>query len=274
MTDKDIISLCPKAFQPIWKRSPIVFTGFIFFVFYFLFCLYLFDFSVSKIVIGFSNMKPVLIAMVTWKDFFNWNFNSIFSGLAQTLGMAFLGTFLATLVCIPISLIASKQFFKISIIRFLIKRLLDIIRGVDILIWAIIYVRAFGLGPFAGLLSVFTADLGTLGKLFSEAIDNADTKQIEGMKATGASKIAVIRFGLFPQIFPIFISQSLYFFESNTRSAVILGVVGAGGIGLQLTERMRAQYWDQSLFIILLILIMVAIIDTISRIIRMKIIDE
>ena len=274
MTDKDIISLCPKAFQPIWKRSPIVFTGFIFFVFYFLFCLYLFDFSVSKIVIGFTNMKPVLIAMVTWKDFFNWNFNSIFSGLAQTLGMAFLGTFLATLVCIPISLIASKQFFKISIIRFLIKRLLDIIRGVDILIWAIIYVRAFGLGPFAGLLSVFTADLGTLGKLFSEAIDNADTKQIEGMKATGASKIAVIRFGLFPQIFPIFISQSLYFFESNTRSAVILGVVGAGGIGLQLTERMKAQYWDQSLFIILLILIMVAIIDTISRIIRMKIINE
>ena len=274
MTDKDIISLCPKAFQPIWKRSPIVFTSFIFFVFYFLFCLYLFDFSVSKIVIGFSNMKPVLIAMVTWKDFYNWNFNSIFSGLAQTLGMAFLGTFLATLVCIPISLIASKQFFKISIIRFLVKRLLDIIRGVDILIWAIIYVRAFGLGPFAGLLSVFTADLGTLGKLFSEAIDNADTKQIEGMKATGASKIAVIRFGLFPQIFPIFISQSLYFFESNTRSAVILGVVGAGGIGLQLTERMKAQYWDQSLFIILLILIMVAIIDTISRIIRMKIINE
>ena len=94
------------------------------------------------------------------------------------------------------------------------------------------------------------------------------------MKATGASKIAVIRFGLFPQIFPIFISQSLYFFESNTRSAVILGVVGAGGIGLQLTERMKAQYWDQSLFIILLILIMVTIIDTISRIIRMKIINE
>ena len=274
MTDKDIISLCPKAFQPIWKRSPIVFTGFIFFVFYFLFCLYLFDFSVSKIVIGFSNMKPVLIAMVTWKDFYNWNFNSIFSGLAQTLGMAFLGTFLATLVCIPISLIASKQFFKISIIRFFIKRLLDLIRGIDILIWAIIYVRAFGLGPFAGLLSVFTADVGTLGKLFSEAIDNADSKQIEGMKATGASKLAVIRFGLFPQIFPIFISQSLYFFESNTRSAVILGVVGAGGIGLQLTERMKAQYWDQSLFIILLILIMVAIIDTISRIIRMKIINE
>ena len=144
----------------------------------------------------------------------------------------------------------------------------------SILIWAIIYVRAFGLGPFAGLLSIFTADVGTLGKLFSEATDNADKKQIEGITATGSNKSSIIRYGLIPQIFPIFISQSLYFFESNTRSAVILGVVGAGGIGLQLTERMKAQYWDQTLFIIVLILIMVAIIDSISRAIRKRIIYE
>ena len=136
-------------------------------------------------------MKPILVAMFTWSDFFNWNFNSIFTGLAQTLGMAFLGTFLASLVCIPISFLASRQIFKLGLVRFLIKRFLDIIRGVDILIWAIIYVRAFGLGPFAGLLSIFTVDVGTLGKLFSEAADNADTRQIEGMQSTGASKISV-----------------------------------------------------------------------------------
>ena len=273
MTEKDVISLCPKAFQPFWRRSPIVFIGYIISILYFLFCLHYFDFTLGKIFSGLSNMKPILVAMFTWSDFFNWNFNSIFTGLAQTLGMAFLGTFLASLVCIPISFLASRQIFKLGLIRFLIKRFLDIIRGVDILIWAIIYVRAFGLGPFAGLLSIFTVDVGTLGKLFSEAADNADTRQIEGMQSTGASKISVIRYGLIPQIFPIFISQSLYFFESNTRSAVILGVVGAGGIGLQLTERMKAQYWDQTLFIIILILIMVAIIDTASRSIRKKIID-
>ncbi len=274
MSEKDIISLCPGAFYPLWKRSPMVFTSYIAVILYFLFCLYYFDFSLGKILSGFSNMKPILIAMFTWNDFFDWNFNSIFTGLAQTLGMAFLGTFLATLVCIPISFIASRQIFKFGLIRFLIKRFLDFIRGVDILIWAIIYVRAFGLGPFAGLLSIFTVDVGTLGKLFSEATDNADARQIEGIKSTGGSKVSVIRYGLIPQIFPIFISQSLYFFESNTRSAVILGVVGAGGIGLQLTERMKAQYWDQTLFIIILILIMVAIIDTASRIIRKSIIDE
>jgi len=219
-------------------------------------------------------MKPILVAMFEWNDFLSWNFRSIFIGLIQTLSMAFLGTFLASLVCMPISFFASRQINKFSFIRFTIKRILDFIRGIDILIWAIIYVRAFGLGPFAGLLSIFTADVGTLGKLFSEATDNADKKQIEGITATGSNKSSIIRYGLIPQIFPIFISQSLYFFESNTRSAVILGVVGAGGIGLQLTERMKAQYWDQTLFIIVLILIMVAIIDSISRAIRKRIIYE
>ena len=274
MTEKDTIALCPTVFQPFWRRSPLSFLGCVLAFIYLVFCVIYFDFSIGKIISGLSNMKPVLTAMFTWNDFFSWNFNSIFKGLAQTLGMAFLGTFLASLVCIPISFIASRQIFKFGLFRFLIKRILDFIRGVDILIWAIIYVLAFGLGPFAGLLSIFTADVGTLGKLFSEATDNADTRQIEGMQSTGSNKASVIRYGLIPQIFPIFISQSLYFFESNTRSAVILGVVGAGGIGLQLTERMRAQYWDQTLFIIILILIMVAIIDTISRAVRKSIIDE
>ena len=274
MTEKDIVALCPTAFQPFWRRSPLSFLGCILAIIYIVFCVSYFDFSIGKIISGLSNMKPILEAMFTWNDFFTWNFNSIFTGLAQTLGMAFLGTFLASLICIPISFFASRQIFKFGLIRFLIKRILDFIRGVDILIWAIIYVRAFGLGPFAGLLSIFTADVGTLGKLFSEATVNADSRQIEGVESTGSNKVSVIRYGLIPQIFPIFISQSLYFFESNTRSAVILGVVGAGGIGLQLTERMKAQYWDQTLFIIILILIMVAIIDTISRAVRKSIIDE
>ena len=274
MTDQEVISLCPKAFKPFWKRSPIAFVIIIASFLYLLICISYFDFSIAKIFSGLANMKPILVAMFEWNDFLSWNFRSIFIGLIQTLSMAFLGTFLASLVCMPISFFASRQINKFSFIRFTIKRILDFIRGIDILIWAIIYVRAFGLGPFAGLLSIFTVDVGTLGKLFSEATDNADKKQIEGITATGSNKSSIIRYGLIPQIFPIFISQSLYFFESNTRSAVILGVVGAGGIGLQLTERMKAQYWDQTLFIIVLILIMVAIIDSISRAIRKRIIHE
>ena len=136
------------------------------------------------------------------------------------------------------------------------------------------FVRAFGLGPLSGVLAIFVADTGTLSKLYSEAADNSSNKQIEGVISSGSNKLSTIRFGLIPQVLPIFISQSLYFFESNSRSAVILGIVGAGGIGLQLSERMKAQYWDQAFFIILLILIMVAIIDRLSRKLREKLINE
>ena len=188
--------------------------------------------------------------------------------------MAFLGTIAASIVSIPLGLLASRQVVKISLPRFIIRRFLDFIRGVDILIWALIFVRAFGLGPLSGVLAIFVADTGTLSKLYSEAADNVDNKPIEGLVSSGATKISTLRFGLIPQVMPIFISQSLYFFESNSRSAVILGIVGAGGIGLQLSERMKAQYWDQAFFIILLILVMVAIIDRVSRALREKLINE
>ena len=160
MTDQEVISLCPKAFKPFWKRSPIAFIIIIASFLYLLICISYFDFSITKIFSGLANMKPILGAMFEWNDFLSWNFHSIFIGLIQTLSMAFLGTFLASLVCMPISFFASRQINKFGFIRFIIKRILDFIRGIDILIWAIIYVRAFGLGPFAGLLSIFTADVG------------------------------------------------------------------------------------------------------------------
>tara|TARA_B100000676_G_scaffold292231_1_gene327652 strand:- start:199 stop:765 length:567 start_codon:yes stop_codon:yes gene_type:complete len=188
--------------------------------------------------------------------------------------MAFLGTIAASLISIPLGLLASRQIIKINLFRFIIRRFLDFIRGVDILIWALIFVRAFGLGPLSGVLAIFVADTGTLSKLYSEAADNSDNKQIEGLISSGSTKLSTIRFGLMPQVMPIFISQSLYFFESNSRSAVILGIVGAGGIGLQLSERMKAQYWDQAFFIIIIILIMVALIDRLSRILREKLIND
>ena len=99
-----------------------------------------------------------------------------------------------------------------------------------------------------------------------------DRKPIEGVRATGANGLKIYRFGFLPQVMPVFLSMSLYWFESNTRSATILGIVGAGGIGMQLSERMKVQYWDQAAFIILLILVMVALIDIVSKHVRMKLI--
>ncbi|MDC0184448.1 phosphonate ABC transporter, permease protein PhnE [Rhodobiaceae bacterium] len=273
MSDKEIINLHPRIFYPLWKRSPLsIITSLLIFL-YIIFSINYFNFSIEDLLNGFSKMKPILYSMVNWNNFLSWNFNSILIGILQTLAMAFLGTLAASIISIPLGLMASRQVVRISFPRFIIRRFLDFIRGVDILIWALIFVRAFGLGPLSGVLAIFVADTGTLSKLYSEAADNSDNKQIEGLTSSGANKFSTLRFGLMPQVMPIFISQSLYFFESNSRSAVILGIVGAGGIGLQLSERMKAQYWDQAFFIIIIILIMVAVIDRLSRFLREKIIN-
>ena len=274
MIDKEIINANPRVFSPLWRRSPFSIIIPLFIFSYIIFSLNYFNFSIDDLLNGFSKMKPILLSMVTWSDFLSWNFNSIIIGILQTLSMAFLGTLAASIISIPLGLLASSQVIKMTLPRFIIRRFLDFIRGVDILIWALIFVRAFGLGPLSGVLAIFVADTGTLSKLYSEAADNSDNKQIEGLISSGAKKIPTLRFGLIPQVMPIFISQSLYFFESNSRSAVILGIVGAGGIGLQLSERMKAQYWDQAFFIILIILLMVALIDKLSRVIREKLIND
>ena len=274
MIDKEIINANPRVFSPLWRRSPFSVIIPLFIFSYIIFSLNYFNFSIDDLLNGFSKMKPILLSMITWSDFLKWNFNSIVIGILQTLSMAFLGTLAASIISIPLGLLASSQVIKMTLPRFVIRRFLDFIRGVDILIWALIFVRAFGLGPLSGVLAIFVADTGTLSKLYSEAADNSDNKQIEGLISSGAKKIPTLRFGLIPQVMPIFISQSLYFFESNSRSAVILGIVGAGGIGLQLSERMKAQYWDQAFFIILIILLMVALIDKLSRVLREKLIND
>ena len=146
-------------------------------------------------------------------------------------------------------------------------------RGIDGLVWALIFVSAVGLGPFAGVLAIAVGDVMVLGKLFAEAIENVDKKPVEGVQAAGGSSPHIVRLGVFPQVFPVMMSHVLYFFESNVRSATILGIVGAGGIGLQLSDRMRINNWQEAAFIILMILVTVAIIDNICRRIRARIIE-
>jgi phosphonate transport system permease protein len=128
------------------------------------------------------------------------------------------------------------------------------------------------MGPFAGILALAVPDIGLLAKMFSESIEAAERRQVEGVRASGGSRLQAIRYGLIPQAAPVMLSQILYTFESNTRSATILGVVGAGGIGLALGDRIRLNDWDEAAFIILLILVTVAVIDWASRRIRLRLI--
>jgi len=239
---------------------------------YLVFAFWYFDFA--RMFQPSENAQRLLAAMFRWQDMETWQYGNIYRGIAETLAMAFLGTFLASLVALVIGFLAARNIVRIPIFRHTVRRVLDVFRGVDQLVWALVFVRAVGLGPLAGVLAIFISDIGTLSKLYSEAIENIDRKQVEGVKATGAGPVRTIRFGILPQVLPVFLSQSLYFLESNTRSATILGIVGAGGIGMIIIERFRATLYDQVVFVVINVLILVAIIDWVSKKIRMKFIGE
>ena len=195
------------------------------------------------------------------------------SALGETLSIALLGTTLAAIMALPVSLLAARNIVPSNFIRFPVRRFLDSIRGVDTLIWALVWINVVGLGPFAGVLAIAVSDFGAFGKLFSEAIEAADRKQVEGIRASGGSALHEIRFGLMPQVLPVIAGQVLYFIESNTRSATIIGIVGAGGIGLHLYEQIRVLEWQQVGFLILMVLVTVAAIDLLSRRLRLAIIS-
>ena len=198
----------------------------------------------------------------------------ILKGLAESIAMAFLGTSIAAVIAIPLGFLGARNVATNMLFRFSLRRVFDGFRGVDQLIWALAYVRAVGLGPLAGVLAIATADIAVLAKLYAEAIENAEKKQAEGIAAAGGSPTLVMRFGILPQVAPIMLGHALYFFESNTRSATILGVVGAGGIGLQIAERIRVRYWDEVAFIIILMVVTVMVIDWISGKVRRRLIGE
>jgi phosphonate transport system permease protein len=194
--------------------------------------------------------------------------------LVETLAIAFLGTLLAAILAFPLGFLVARNVMPSWVLRFSLRRLLDGIRGVDTLIWALIWINVVGLGPFAGVLAIMISDLGAFGKLFSEAIETVDEKSAEGVVSTGGSSLHRVRFGIIPQVLPVLLSQILYYFESNTRSATIIGIVGAGGIGLHLAEAIRTLEWQHVSFIVLMILLAVSTIDFVSARVRFAIIGS
>lgn len=231
-------------------------------------------FEIWKLASASERAGRLIAAMFSWQDMASWQYQQIYVGIAQTLAMAFLGTVLASMAALVIGFLAARNTMPIGLIRHLVRRFLDVLRGVDQLIWGLVFVRAVGLGPLAGVLAIFISDTGTLAKLYSEAIENIDRKQVEGVRATGAGPIKVVRYGYLPQVLPVFISQSLYFFESSTRSATILGLVGAGGVGMIIIERFRANLFDQVSFVVLNVLVCIFVIDWLSKKIRERFIGE
>ena len=234
--------------------------------------LWWFDITPARLWHGLSGLYVIVRLMIPPSPGAQWR--DIIEGLAQSVAMAFLGTFAAMLVAVPLGFLGARNVVVNALAHFSLRRLFDAFRGIDQLIWALAFVRAVGLGPLAGVLAIMAAEVCVLAKLFAEAIENVDPHQGEAITAIGGNRLVRMRFGVLPQVLPVMLAQFLYQFESNTRSASILGVVGAGGIGLQIAERIKVRFWDEVLFIILLILLSVWLIDTVSSEIRRRLISH
>ncbi|WP_226782814.1 phosphonate ABC transporter, permease protein PhnE [Oceaniglobus trochenteri] len=214
-------------------------------------------------------------AVSDWWNNAMWRHKDVAWAIGETILMAFLGTMGAAILALPLAFLAAKGFSPVMFLRAATRRLFDFFRGVDALIWTVVLARAFGPGPLTGALAILITDTGTFGKIFSEALENVDQKQIEGVASTGAKHLQRYRFGVIPQVVPVLLAQILYFLESNTRSATIIGAITGGGIGLMLTQAIQTQKdWEEVAYYIVLIIVMVIFMDWFSGWLRGKLIGS
>jgi phosphonate transport system permease protein len=190
--------------------------------------------------------------------------------LVETVAMALAATVMAGIAAFPLGLLGAGRVVPSLFARWPLRRGMDVARSIDSLLWALLFVNAVGLGPFAGVMALTMIDLGTLAKLLSETVDHASIGPVEGLEAAGANRWESVRFGILPQVLPAYTSQVLYYFESNIRHATILGIVGAGGIGTYLSDRLRVNDWREVATLVLLILLTVTVVDRCSRWARLR----
>jgi phosphonate transport system permease protein len=215
-----------------------------------------------------ENGRPV------WTDFAEW-----FWGLprwlrllGETLLMAYVGTVLGTFGAFVLAFLAAANVAPSRWLRWTVRRFCEICRTVPELVFALVFVIAFGLGPVAGVLAVAIHTVGALGKLFAEVVENIDMKPVEGITAGGSSWPVAMRFGALPQTMSNFVSYTLLRFEINVRSTAVMGFVGAGGIGQDLIEAIRKFYYSDVSAILVLIVITVSVIDTLTSYVRHRLI--
>ncbi|GIW27327.1 MAG: hypothetical protein KatS3mg070_0690 [Meiothermus sp.] len=238
------------------------------------------EFDLNKLVVGWPFLQqfadkawPPLLADVAAE---RYPLQEVLSQIAVTVQMALVGTFLAAIFAMPISFLAARNVTSgtplMRSVFYLTRLFLNVLRGVPTLIIALILVAAVGLGPFAGVMAIAIHSLTELGKLYSEAIENADKGPVEALESTGASGVNVVRWAILPQVLPLFVSYTVYNFEINFRSSLVLGLVGAGGIGYFINEKMASGQYDQMIVGVIAIVIVVNIIDFASSWLRSRLV--
>ncbi|MEZ6017652.1 MAG: phosphonate ABC transporter, permease protein PhnE [Planctomycetota bacterium] len=204
------------------------------------------------------------------REFFPLNlaeWRSYLGEMVVTVQIALWGSALAVVAAVPLGLLAAGNVSPMAV-RLVVRRLLDGLRAIHEMVFALLFVVAVGLGPFAGVLALAVHTTGILGKLFSEAVEACDPRPVEGVRATGGSRLDEVLYGVLPQVLPHWLGVSLYRFESNVRAATILGIVGAGGIGMPLHESLRAFDYPRAGTALLIILLFVVATDAASSRLR------
>ncbi len=223
--------------------------------------------EMDRIVLLFtdsSNMAEYASGFLS-PNFHEWRY--YLEEMVLTVQIALWGTVLSIVFGIPFALLSSSNVAPVWIVQ-PVRRLMDACRAINELVFAVLFVVAVGLGPFAGVMALFVHNLGIIAKLFSESVEAIDPYPVEGIRATGASKLQEIVFGIIPQVAPLWISFALYRFETNVRSATVLGMVGAGGIGQILFESIRGFYYAETAAILLIVVVTVTFVDLLSQRLR------
>jgi phosphonate transport system permease protein len=190
-----------------------------------------------------------------------WGWRKWLWMLGETILISYVGTLMGAVLAFALNFFAAQNTSPGLWLRFTVRRLLEFARTVPGIVFALIFVIAFGLGPMAGVLAIAIHSTGALGKLFSEIVENADMKPVEGVRSTGAGWLSCMRFAVLPQVSAGYASYALLRFEINVREASVMGFVGAGGIGQELVVAIRKFYYSDVSAILLTIIITVFIID-------------
>lgn len=236
-------------------------------IFFVILALYLYSmYTTQKQMVGgfggaFKNMYTVI------EKFFppNWAvFSSISNPMIETIQMAIIATTIAAILTVPLALLSARNISTLKPLYFITRTLLNLLRTIPDLVLAVIFVGLFGIGVFPGILALIIFSLGILAKLISETIESVDMNPLEAIRASGGNALQVIWYALVPQVLPQFVSLTLYVFEINIRASVVLGYVGAGGIGLVLNQQLGFYNYPNAMTIIITIFIVVIVIEYIS----------
>ncbi|WNS75815.1 phosphonate ABC transporter, permease protein PhnE [Bacillus sp. DTU_2020_1000418_1_SI_GHA_SEK_038] len=225
--------------------------------------------TITELIIGAPNMMELLAQMLPP----NWSyFGKIVHPMLETIRMALIGTTFGAIIAIPIALFSASNIIRNTWFYYPVRFVLNLIRTIPDLLLAAIFVSIFGLGPLPGILALTIFSIGLVAKLTYEAIEAIDPGPLEAMTSVGANKVQWIFFGVLPQVLPYYISYVLYTFEVNVRAAAVLGLVGAGGIGLYYDRTLGFFEYDKTSSIIIFTLVVVLLIDYISTKLREKLI--